>query len=132
MSKNVEIVKKLVAACEAKDMKTVRSLVSDDYTLRDPMMSLNGPDELVQMLESCPFDGTMKEVHYLDAGDTVVMTAECIMTKPERFSWRMCDVLTLENGKVRAEEMFYDTAQFPDSLKNAPSEIGTKKKPKAA
>lgn len=130
MPSNLEIVKRLVAACEAKDMQAVRALVAENYTLKDPMMSLTGPDALIEMLESCPFDGSITHAEYLEAGDRVVMMADCTMTKPERFTWRMCDVLTVKNGKVVSEEMFYDSAQLPDAVKNAAP--GTPKKSNVA
>ena len=127
---NIQAAKDLVAACMAKDFDTVRSLIDANYTLKDPMISLKGADELITMIEACPFECTMENTQYMDAGDQVILTADNVVSGPEKFTWRMCDIMTFKNGKVVSEEMFYDTKQFPDSILNATP--GTAKKPKAA
>lgn len=131
MSANVDLVKRLVTACEAKDFDAVRNLLADDYRLKDPTMNIQGKEEMIAMLKSCPMDGSMKNAEYLDAGDRVVLTADCAMTQPKAFTWRVCDVVTIKNGKVAAEEMFYDTAQLPkeviDQIKASATGGGKKK-----
>lgn len=131
---NITLAKQLVAACMEKDFDTVRTLVDANYTLKDPMMTLQGAEELITMIEACPFECTMQNAQYLDAGDRVILTADNVVSGPEKFTWRMCDIMTFKNGKVVAEEMFYDTAQFPKSVLEAgATSVGdAKKKTKAA
>lgn len=114
MSANIEIVKKLFEASTKKDFDTVRSLVAADYSLKDPMMELHGPEELVEMLAKCPGGGAENLV-FVEQGDTVVTLFDGVAEGAP--SMRMCDVITIKNGKVQTEEMFYDTAKIPAEVK---------------
>ncbi len=115
MQKNAEIVKKLYDACMNKDFNTVKSLLHPNYRLKDPMMELNSAQELIDMLKLCPA-GRMENVDFVAEGDKVVGTFDAITTEPVSSRMRMCSVITMEGGKVRSEEMFYDTAKIPQEL----------------
>ena len=39
-----------------------------------------------------------------------------VVEEPFRGTIRMCDVITLRDGKVISEELFYDSAKFPKEI----------------
>lgn len=113
MARNVETVKKLYSACMSKDFETVRNLLHPEYTLKDSMMEINSADEFIEMMKSCPFECRIENVNFVSEGDKVVGTFDSVATAPVAYTMRMCSVIRMEDGKVRAEEMFYDTARIP-------------------
>jgi ketosteroid isomerase-like protein len=118
MPNNVDIAKQLFDACMSKDFEKVRSLLHPQYTLKDPMFELKGPDALIEMISNCPFDNKIENMQIIDGGDTVVSTFDCIAEKPVKSTMRMCDILKIEGGKVRSEEMFYDSAKIPQEVRD--------------
>jgi ketosteroid isomerase-like protein len=115
MSSNTEIVKKLYDACKQKDFETARKLLHPNYSLKDPVMQVNNADEFIEMMQACP-GGDFEDLKFVAEGDKVVGIFTGIMNEPVPSRLRMCSVATVENGKVRSEEMFYDTAQLPDEM----------------
>src|SRR5688572_9832073 len=114
MTKNTEVIKRLFDACNKLDFETARTLVHDDYSLKDPMMELHGGDELIAMMKSCP--GRAENITFISEGDKVVSLFDGVMEGQPRM--RMCSVTTIEDGKVKSEEMFYDTAKVPQEMKD--------------
>jgi ketosteroid isomerase-like protein len=115
MNENSEIVKKMFDACNKKDFETVRALVHDDYTLKDPMMELHSADEMIEMMKSMP-PGMAENITMIAEGDKVVSLFDGTMEAQPKM--RMCSVITMEGGKVKSEEMFYDTAKVPQEMKD--------------
>lgn len=113
MSNHIDIVKRMNKACEAKDFETVKALLHPKYTLKDPMMEFKSPEEFLESMKSCPFTCRLENVSFVAEGNKVVQTLDAVMTAPLSFRFRMCDILTIEDGKIRSEEVFYDTAQIP-------------------
>jgi len=132
MSANIDLVKKLNNACESKDFEKAKSLLHPEYTLKDPQMRLKGPQEFVEFMQNCPMDGSMKNASFIEAGDKVVQTLDCVMTKPTSFTFRMCDIVTIKDGKIFSEETFYDTGSFPKEVLEASKQAANTKSNKAA
>jgi ketosteroid isomerase-like protein len=114
--KNIEIVKSLFDACAKKDFDTVRLLVHPDYTLKDPMMEIRGVEGLIKMMETCPA-GRVENADFMASDDKVVSVFDAVTTEPVNSRLRMCSIITMENGRARAEEMLYDTAKVPKEIK---------------
>jgi ketosteroid isomerase-like protein len=115
MTGNVDVVKKVFDACQKKDYEALRGLVHPDYTLKDPMMELHSADELIEMLKNCPGGGA-ENVTFVSEGDKVVSLFDGTMEGQPKM--RMCSVVTIVDGKVKSEEMFYDTAKVPQEMKD--------------
>jgi ketosteroid isomerase-like protein len=113
MTANIELVQRLNDACTEKDFDTARALLHPNYTLDDPFVKCSNPDEFIEFMQNCPFDGKMENVQFIEDGDKVVQLFDCVVKSPVAYRIHMCDVLTLEDGKIRSEEMFYDTAKMP-------------------
>jgi ketosteroid isomerase-like protein len=118
MTSNVDTVKRLNAACQAKDFRMVESVLHPDFKFKDPTMTLNNPKEYLEFMQNCPFDGKLENATFIESGDKVVQILDCKMTKPSAFTMHMCDVLTFRDGKLVGEEVFFDTAQIPEEAKN--------------
>ncbi len=116
MTDNTKIVRQMFDACMNKDFETARKLFHPQYTLKDPMMTLNGPDEVIEMMKNCPGGNRIENITMIAEGNRVVTIFDNIGTKPENYNVWMCDIATIEGGKIRSEEMFYDTAAFPKSM----------------
>ena len=117
MTDNAKIARQMFDACMNKDFESAKKLLHPQYTLKDPMMKINGPDEMIEMMKNCPFESGMEDIKIVADGDTVVSTFT--MTSPNGPPLRMCSVARMENGQFRSEEMFYDTAQIPQEMKDA-------------
>jgi len=114
MASNIALVERLNKAAETKDFDTVKSLLHPDYTLKDPMMEFHSAKEALEFMKDCPFECKLENVEFVaESGDKVVQTLDAVMVAPVSFRFRMCDILTIEDGKVCSEEVFYDTAQIP-------------------
>jgi hypothetical protein len=116
MNPNSEIVKKLFDACNKKDFETARSLLKDDYSLKDPLMELHSADEMIEMMKNCPGGGMAENLSMIAEDDKVVTLFDGTMQGQPPV--RMCSVITVESGKVKSEEMFYDTARMPQEMKD--------------
>jgi ketosteroid isomerase-like protein len=113
MANNIDIVKRMNKAAEAKDFETVKTLLHPKYTLKDPMMKMNGAEEFLAAMKACPFTCHFENTSFVAEGDKVVQTLDVVMTAPVAYRQRMCSISMIEDGKIRSEEMFYDTAQIP-------------------
>ena len=116
MSQAIEIVKKLNKAFETKDKVAFRSILHPKYTFRGSLMAMNSPEEAVEFLGNCPFKAKSENIQFHVAGDTVVQTFDWVVKEPFQGTIRMCDVITLKDGKVFSEELFYDSAKFPKEI----------------
>lgn len=128
MNSNVEIVKRLNAACMSKDFKTIESMLHSEFTFKDPTMSLNSPKEYIEFMRNCPFDGNLEEPMIMADGDKVIQIINCNMTEPVKFTIQMCDILTFKDGKLYAEDVIYDTAQLPSEAKDMQTVAAKNKK----
>ncbi len=124
---NIEIVERLNKAVELKDWDVVNELLHQHYKLKDPMMEFNNREEFMAFMKDCPFSCFLENITFVEDGDKVVQTFDAVMTDPIAYTMRMCDILTIEDGKVKSEEMFYDTAKIPEEVK-ALTQKPTKKK----
>lgn len=115
MTGNVDIVKKVSEACQKKDYEALRALVHTDYSLKDPLMELHSSDELIEMLKNCPGGGA-ENVTFVSEGDKVVSIFDGVMEGQPKM--RMCSVVTIVDGKVKSEEMFYDTSKISQEMKD--------------
>ena len=116
MTQAIEIVKRLNRAFETKDQATFASLLHPNYKFRGSLMQLNSPKEAVEFLAQCPFKSKSQNVRFYEAGDTVTQTFDWVVEEPFKGTIRMCDVITLKDGKVISEELFYDSAKFPKEV----------------
>ena len=116
MSQAIETVKKLNLAFETKDQATFASLLHPRYTFRGSLMQMNSPKEAVEFLAQCPFKAKSHNVRFYEAGDTVIQTFDWDVQEPFKGTIRMCDVITLKDGKIISEELFYDSAKFPKEI----------------
>jgi hypothetical protein len=119
---NLEIVRNFNLLCEARRFEEAAEYLHRDYTLRDPQFSYNSPEEFVEGMKSCTGSGKFENVEMAELGpDKVIQVLDCVMTKPVHFTLRMCNLLTLQDGKIIAEEAFYDLNQIPAEAR-APEE----------
>ena len=116
MSEAIEIVEKLNQAFETKDQVAMRSLLHEKYTFRGSLMALQSPEEAVQFLANWPFEAKSENIQFFVAGDTVTQIFDWVVKEPFQGIIRMCDVVTLKDGKVFSEELFYDSAKFPKEV----------------
>ena len=52
-------------------------------------------------------------LHIAEAGNTVGVLMDCVMTKPAQMTLRMSEWLTVENGKLVSSNLVFDTAKMP-------------------
>jgi ketosteroid isomerase-like protein len=113
MTNNIDTVKQMNKAFETKNVEAARALLHPNYSFKGPMMEMHGAEDVLQMMQSCPFSCVNENVSFVAQGDKVVQTLDWVSSAPVKFRLRMCSIVTVENGKVRSEELFYDSAKFP-------------------
>ncbi len=113
MSANIETVKRFNKACEEKDADAIAEFLHPEYTFKEPKMSFDNPKDFLEFMKICPFTGKPENIDFIEDGDKVVQIFDCSMSEPLSFTYRMCDILHFKDGKIIAEEVFYDTAQIP-------------------
>lgn len=113
MSKEIEIIKRYSEAFHARDREAARRTLHAKFYFKGPLMEMRGPDEVIQFMENMPFECNEGNVRYLQDGAVVVKIFDMTITKPFQTTVAMCEILTLEDGKIRESELFYDTAKFP-------------------
>lgn len=119
MSKGIDLVKRFNLACETRDFDTIESMLHPSYTLLDPIMSFDNPQDFIRFMKDCTFTCSLQDVSFVEQGNKVAQTLDAVMTAPVPYRFRMCDIITIEEGKIRSEETFYDTAQIPPEAKEA-------------
>ena len=113
LSQATDLVKRVNKALETKDIKTYRSLLHSDYRFRGPMMELNDPDEAAAVMEACPFTYRNENAVYVNEDERVVVVFDWVVTAPVKFSIHVVEYWSVNDGKVLASELFFDTAKFP-------------------
>lgn len=131
MTNNIDIAKRMNKAAEAKDFETIKSLLHPQFTIKDPMMECNSPQEFLERMKECPGICHFENTSFVSEGNKVVQTLDMVTTAPVAFRLRMCSILTIEDGKIRSEEVFYDTAKIPKEAKELGEKL-MKDKKKAA
>ncbi len=113
MTAPIDLVKQYVEACGSKDVDTMGSLLHDSFTFAGPCMSFNSKEEMLGFMSQCPFECKHENTTFISEGAKVVQIFDWVVTKPFELTTRMCEVMTVEDGKIRSAELFYDSAKFP-------------------
>ena len=124
MTDAIEIIKKLNKAFETKDQSAFGSLLHPKYTFKGPLMQMNSPQEAVGFLANCPFKAKSENVQFFVSGNTVTQLFDWVVKEPFNGTLRMCDVITLKDGKIYAEELFYDSAKFAKGILESLKAVG--------
>lgn len=119
MSQVLDIVHEYYQAIEVKDFEKVRSLIDDQYTFKGPFMQFNGADECIEQMKECSFEAQHEVVRTITDGKQVVLIFDWTCSKPFQGTFRMCEYLQVENGRILSAELIFDTANFPKLDKNA-------------
>ncbi len=119
MSQVLDIVHEYYRAFEEKDFEKMRSLLADQYTFKGPMMQCNSADECIEQMKECSFEARHEVVRTITDGKQVVLIFDWTCSKPFQGTFRMCEYLQVENGRIFSAELFFDTAKFPKMDKNA-------------
>lgn len=111
-----EIAKRAHTAWETKDEATMRTLVHDDYCFKGPMQEFKGPDAYIDCMMNFPFEGRNENVQIIAEGNKVVYASDWIVTAPFSQTIPMVMVMEFKDGKLKNENLFFDTALFPAAM----------------
>ncbi len=118
MTSPVDIVKRMNQAFEAKDTASAKTLLHPQYKFKGPMMEMNSPEEVLGFMQACPFACHSENISIMAEGNRVAQTFDWVSTAPVAFRIRMCSIAQIGDGKIKSEEMFYDTAKFPKAAQD--------------
>lgn len=110
---NVEIVKRFSKAFFDKDIDTVKEIVAENYRFKGPMMEMNSREELIDFIQNMPMQASEVKSDYIEQGNQVVKVCTCDFSAPPIGPQDLCEVFTVEDGKIVGNKLFYDTAKFP-------------------
>ena len=112
----LQVAKALSEAFETKDLNKVRSLLHPEYTFKSPSMNFQSPEEAIRALKLFPFKAKNENARYTVQENQVVQIFDWVVREPFPMSVRMCDSLTIKDGKVICEELFYDASRLPKAV----------------
>ena len=80
------------------------------------LLRSDGKDAVLGFVEQASLTCTEEIVSLTSEEDRVVMVFDFVVTEPVQFRIRMCEVYTIEEGKIRSADLYFDTAEFPSEL----------------
>ena len=113
MTTNKEIVKELSEAWFSKNEGTFRKYLHADFQFKDPMMEVNGIEDVIASLKECPFESSMENAVLLSQNDKVVNIFDWVVTAPFQANIPCVEIVTFEGDKVISSRCYYDTALLP-------------------
>lgn len=110
---NTEVIKRFSEAFGKRDAETINELVVENYVFEGPMATINSRNELIEFMQNMPMEFTESEHTYIEQNNKVSKSFVVDFAVPPIGAVDMCEVFTLEDGKITHAKMFYDTALFP-------------------
>lgn len=111
MGKAPEAVRNFYTALTGKNKDLLLSALSDDFTFKSAMASVDKPEDYVAMVGS--FGGWVETENLVVDGNKVAHTFTYHMTEPSELNIPICDFFTLVNGKIKSIRAYNDSADFP-------------------
>ncbi len=114
MSKTLELVKEAYKAWESKDAEALKKVLHADYVAKMPGgMEIKGIDGAIHCLSQCPFESHGENEIYVTEGDSVVRMWDMVAEGEKGFRVRMAELTVVKDGKILANEAFFDSKAFP-------------------
>ena len=99
-------------AATDQDGEVLRSLLTDGFTFKSPLVSFDNPDDYVAHLVG--FCGSISESRFIAEGDRVAHTFMLNTRFPDgEATIPMCDIFTFDGDRIREQELFTDASRFP-------------------
>ncbi len=117
MSTMIEVAKRMTKAWQEKDESTFRACIHDDYTFRGPMMEMRSANEALECMKQCAFECTTENCEVVAEGQTLVHVFDWKVTAPFQATIPMVEVMEFESDKVKRARLFFDSALFPEEVK---------------
>lgn len=111
-----ELAKQAHDAWDAKNEAALRALLHDDYHFKGPMQELKGPDACINCMMNFPFEGKNENVQVISEGNKVVVASDWVVTAPFSQTIPMVMVMEFKDGKLKNENLFFDTALMPAAM----------------
>ena len=90
----------------------LRSLLSDNFTFNGAVMAADSSDSFVAAMKQMGMEGAPEGSQFIVDGNRVAHTFLYKMTAPAQVDAPMCEVVEIEQGKVRSSNLFYDSKLF--------------------
>lgn len=113
MKSGLNCIQEYYRTIDEKDQSGLRSILADDFSFHGPMMAFGDPDSFAKAMVALPFEATAKDSRFIANGDLVAHVFVWQMTRPAKADIPMCEVFTVDSGKVRRSELYFDTHLFP-------------------
>jgi steroid delta-isomerase-like uncharacterized protein len=122
----------VIEAWEERDLAVVSALVDDHYVLREPLALLEGRDALVERLRDDTFGDVMIIIEDVIAADSRVVVRSTwqgvhrgtflgFAATGNRFTLDVVQVLSLRDGLVVEDSMYYDVYALLEQLGALPA-----------
>lgn len=111
--KSLEVVREFFHVINTGQLEKARDLMADDHIYHGPVFSTKNPDDYFRELMAFGMEFAV-ETHDLIATDhSVTHVSTLKVLSPVQASIPCCEVFDIENGKIRRQRFFFDTALFP-------------------
>ena len=117
MSTMMEVAKRMTKAWQEKNEAAFRACIHDDYTFTGPMMDMRNADEAVECMKQCTFEHSTENCEVVIEGNTLVHIFDWTVTAPFQNTIPMVEVMEFEGEKVKRARLFFDSALFPEEVK---------------
>ena len=89
-----------------------RALLADDFKYTGPTFSAGSADEFMAMLGESSMEATLTTDSIHADGNVVTHQGTLTLTHPVESVIRTCEVYTVDNGKIVASNLYFDTNQM--------------------
>ena len=115
MGKSSDIVNKFYDVANNKKGDGLEDLVSNNISFEGPLMNLSGAKQYIDTVKPlCKMHQGMRMFKQIEDGKDVVSIYEMTFSTPNGGTMKanIADWLTIENGKVVKQKLFYDPREF--------------------
>lgn len=104
-------VRQFYTALTLQNAALLRSVLTNDFSFKSPAASFETPDQFIGMVGV--FGGWVESDKIIVSGNDVVNLFTYHMTEPVQTDIPMCDIFTLEDGKISSTITYNNPADFP-------------------
>jgi hypothetical protein len=108
-----DVVNRYTEAFDARDLRTVESLLAEDFRFEGPLMSASSRQEFFEQLAQFEMTATTIVRRQIANGSTVARLFDFEMTAPARVRIPMAEWLEVEDGRIVSSQLIYDPSRFP-------------------
>lgn len=113
MNINQELAEKHAKYFHLRDEKVIREILHPEYTFEGPGgLILNSVQESIDFMMNMPMKAEAINSRFISEDDEIVHVFDLKQTIPTEVVAKVCEILTIKEGKILKIELFFDPTDF--------------------